>query len=572
MSSKYHFTTEHLLYAAAMGLALVVRLWGLGRAPLGENEAVLALAALKVAARHATPLGPAPLLTGLTGLAFFLLGSTDAVARLVPALLGSLLPLLAWPLRRGLGRKAALLLAFALALDPGLVALSRLANSPVPAVLALSAAVLAAAHARWDWALPLGLLGLLLGPTFWFGALALLLAAALYRVFGFPLAIALPPHRLRQGLRNAVAVAVLGSTLAFWTPEGLGAWFNGLSAFAHTLVPLNPMPLRLLAVALLAYAPLATGAAIGGAVLLWKQKHPAATFALAAALSALVLTMLYPGRSVALLAWALVPLWALAAWALAQLPLRHPADTGWQAALTLALLTFAWFSLLAWSRAPAGSRQAALQLGLLIVSLLLVPLLTALLAFSRAESNRTWQEALLGPAWGLVAAGALLTLSAFSHAAYSPPSSELWDATATAPQEHLLVRTITDLSQQGHGMPDTLEIVVVSPQESDAAQVLRWALHTDPNARFAIALPPSASPEALITFSDKPPTQAAAYRGEGFPLTLAPPLLPAATLQNIVQWLAFRPPQPKATEAVLWVRADLFPGASSSLNMENQQP
>ncbi len=562
MSSKYHFTTEHLLYAAAMGLALVVRLWGLGRAPLGENEAVLALAALKVAARHATPLGPAPLLTGLTGLAFFLLGSTDAVARLVPALLGSLLPLLAWPLRRGLGRKAALLLAFALALDPGLVALSRLADSPVPAVLALSAAVLAAARARWDWALPLGLLGLLLGPTFWFGALALLLAAALYRVFGFPLAIALPPHRLRQGLRNAVAVAVLGSTLAFWTPEGLGAWFNGLSAFAHTLVPLNPVPLRLLAVALLAYAPLATGAAIGGAALLRHRREPAVAFALAAALGALVLTMLYPGRSVAVLAWALVPLWVAGAWALMQLPFGSPADTGWQAALTLALLTFAWLSLLAWSRAPAGSRQAALQLGLVIVSLLLVPLLTALLAFSHPRGPLAWRESLLGPAWGLVAAGALLTLSAFSHAAYGPPASELWAAAPTAPQIRLLESTLADLGQQVHGLPNTPEIAVVAPRESPAT--LRWLLRHDPNARFVNALPPDARPEAIIAFPNWKPAQANAYRGQDFPLALTPPLLPAATAQETVQWLAFRPPRPVGITVILWVRADLFPAAPAS--------
>ena len=556
--SSSPFTTEHLLYAAAVGLALAVRLWGLGRAPLGENEARLALQALDVAARHPTPLGDAPLLTGLTGLAFFLLGSTDAVARLVPALLGGLLPLLAWPLRKPLGRRAALLLAFALAFDPGLVALSRVADSPVPAVLALSAAVLAAAHARWDWTLPLGLLGLLLGPTFWFSALALLLAAALYRVFGFPLAIALPPHRLRQGLRNAVAVAVLGSTLAFWTPEGLGAWFNGLSAFAHTLVPLNPVPLRVLVVALVAYAPLATGAAIGGAMLLWKQKQPTAAFALAAALSALVLTMLYPGRSVALLVWALVPLWALAAWALAQLPLHHPADTGWQAALTLALLAFAWLSLLAWSRAPAGSRQAALQLGLLIVSLLLVPLLTALLAFSRAESNRTWQEALLGPAWGLVAAGALLTLSAFSHAAYGPRPTELWYRAPAPPQFRLLETTLTDLSQQTHGLQNTLAVTLLVPH--GRAPSLRWLLREDPNAHVTNALAPDARPEAILAFANWKPAQTQAYRGQDFPLYLVPPLLPTATLQETVQWMAFRPPRPVGSTVILWVRTDMFPG------------
>ena len=556
------FTAEGVLYALAVAAALAVRLWGLGRAPLGENEARLALQALEVAARHPTPLGDAPLLTGLTGLAFFLLGSTDAVARLVPALLGGLLPLLAWPLRKPLGRRAALLLAFALAFDPGLVALSRAADSPVPAVLALSAAVLAAAHARWDWALPLTLLGLLLGPSFWFGVLTVLLALALYRVMGFSLTLALPPDRLRAGIRRSLVVAAVGSTLAFWMPEGLGAWFNGLSAFIHTLVPLAPVPVRVLVVALIAYAPLATGAAIGGAALLWKRRQPTATFALATALSALMLAVLYPGRSVPVLVWALLPLWVVGAWALVQIPLERPADTAWQAALTLALLTFSWLSLLAWSQRPAGSPQAILQLGLVIASLLLVPLLSALLAFSRPRSPHPWRESLLGPTWGLVAAAVLLTVSAFSRAAYGPRPAELWYPAPAPPQLRLLQTTLADLGQQRHGLPNTLEVTLLAPEERLFS--LRWLLHDDPNAQVTNALAPNAQPEAILAFANWKPTQTQAYRGQDFPLVLVPPLLPTATLQETIQWMAFRTPRPAGNTVILWVRTDLFPGHAES--------
>ncbi len=556
------FTTEHVLYALAVAAALTVRLWGLGRAPLGENEAALALHALQVAARHPTPLGSAPLLTGLAGLAFFLLGSTAAAARLAPALLGGLLPLLAWPLRRGLGRKAALLLAFALALDPGLVALSRVADSPVPAMLALSAAVLAAAHARWDWALPLALLGLLLGPAFWFGLLTLLLALALYRVMGFPLSLPLPPHRLRQGVRRSLAVAVLVSTLLFWMPAGLGAWFNGLTAFVGGLIPLHPLPLRVLAVALLAYAPLAAGAALAGSALLLRrgERPTAVAFALAAALSAAALLVLDPGRSVPLLAWEIIPLWALGAWALAQLPVGRPAETAWQAALTLALLTFAWLSLLGWSHTPPGTPQATLQMGLVLVSLLLVPLLSALLAFSRPNALRDWQESLIGPAWGLVAAGALLTLSALGHAAYGPRPAELWYTAPAPPQLRLLESTLTDLGQQQHGLPNTLAVTLLAP--NGGLPTLQWLLRNDPNAAISNALSPDAQPEAILAPASWKPAQANAYRGQDFPLALVPPLLPTATLQDTVQWWGLRrPPRPVGERVILWVRADLFPAA-----------
>ncbi len=559
--SSASLTTEHLLYALAVAAALTVRLWGLGRAPLGENEARLALQALEVAARHPTPLGSAPLLTGLTGLAFFLFGSTDAVARLAPALLGGLLPLLAWPLRKPLGRRAALLLACALALDPGLVALSRVADSPVPAVLALSAAVLAAAHARWDWALPLAALGLLLGPAFWFGVLALLLALALYRVMGFPLTLTVPPNRLHRGIYRSLAVVAVGSTLAFWMPEGLGAWFNGLSAFVRTLVPLKPVPLRLLLVALVAYAPLATGAALGGAVLTWKRRHPTTAFALAAVASVLILTMLYPGRNVPLLVWALVPLWIVSAWTLIQIPLGRPTDTAWQAALTLALLTFSGLSLLAWSQHPAGSPQALLQLGLVLASLLLVPLLSALLAFSRPQSAHPWRESLLGPAWGLVAAATLLTLSAFGHAAYGSRPRELWYRTPAPPQLRLLETTLHDLGQQRHGLQNTLAVTLLVPPGRAAS--LQWLLRNDPDAQVTNALAPDAHPEAILAFSNWKPAQTQAYRGQDFPLALVPPLQPTATLQETIQWIALRPPRPVGSQVILWARTDLFPGGAA---------
>ena len=129
-------TIEHCLYLLAFLLALGVRLLRLGAAPLSEVEAGWALQALGLSRGETILLGTQPLYILFTSLFFALLGSGNGLARLFPALAGSALvfvPLL-WSRSFRRFRVAALIAAFGLALDPGLVAASRLAGGPVPAV------------------------------------------------------------------------------------------------------------------------------------------------------------------------------------------------------------------------------------------------------------------------------------------------------------------------------------------------------------------------------------------------------------------------------------------------------
>lgn len=547
------FTTEHLLYAAAVGLALVVRLWGLGRAPLGENEAHLALQALNVAVRQPADFGAAPLLTALIGLAFFLLGSTDAVARLVPALLGSLLPLLAWPLRRDLGRKAALVLAFALALDPGLVALSRVADSPVPAVLALAGAVLAAARARWDWALPLAVLGLLLGTVFWLGLLAVLLALVLWRIGGNAFSLAAPPEKVRRGLINAVLVAAfIATTAAVWASGMFGAALGSLTAFLQGMVTPSGVPAAALWAALFVYAPLAVGGALVGGVLAFLQKQVLAAFLALLALSALLFVFLFPAHQTADLAVALLPLWALAAWALARLPAFHK-DMLWQGTIVLVLLTFAWLSLASWEHTLPHTRPYTLSLLLTLISLLLVPLLSATMALSSVDAGRTWAEALGGLSWGLAITGAVFTLAAGQRAAFAPRTAELWYATPAPAQVRLLQASVADLGEWRHGRSDAMDLVNLTPSEA-----LMWAFHNLPQARARQMLSSEATPEAIVAPETWQPAQTSAYRGEAFPLRRAPAWM-WENPQAFVRWLAFRPTPPVTAHVILWARTDVFP-------------
>lgn len=185
-------TVERGLYGLILIVAAFLRCFALGAQPLSPLEAANAwpawVTALAVTVPSVEP-PTSPLLHSLHTLLFWLTTGGDAVARVFPALAGLGLVLLAWWWRDWLGRPAALLLALFLAIDPWLVALSRLVDggmlSLALSLLALtglsqlrSAAPTSQVHQRWGYITALAIALLLIS-----GALAWSLVPVLF-LFG----------------------------------------------------------------------------------------------------------------------------------------------------------------------------------------------------------------------------------------------------------------------------------------------------------------------------------------------------------------------------------------------------
>ena len=261
-------TVERAAYAGIAVLALGLRLYGLGRVPLGPAEAVQALPAWAAAAGQPYDLiGVSPLLFGLQWLLFALFGAGDAVARFWPALIGGLAPLLFYVLRDRLTRGGALIGGLLWAISGVAVFTGRLGlgdSLVAPLALALLAAVnlwaqragaIAEAGAtaegsplrdgtggasvpapigplRWA-AVVLGLL-LISGPAAYTVLVAGLIAALWWR--GALPALWAGVKADRRGVLLAfLAPLALGATSFFLTPAGLaaaadllGAWLIGL--------------------------------------------------------------------------------------------------------------------------------------------------------------------------------------------------------------------------------------------------------------------------------------------------------------------------------------------------------
>jgi hypothetical protein len=271
-----------------------LRLFHLGAAPLGDFEAGWALQALDLARGQPFNFGPQPLYVLFTSLAFALLSGSNGLARLLPALAGSSLVLLPLFLRRwtngttGL-RQAGLIFAFGVAVDPGLVALSRLAGGLMPALAFSLLAVVLYANRRPILAGIFAGLALLAGPAVLHGALVLAAAWGLSRLLDKSLANAPNPddtaetipveesepvfvfsaNLLRPTLFSAGAVLLLAGTLFLRAPQGLGALVGTLPAYLTGWAQPSGVPaLRLLA-GLLFYQPLVLVFAVIGLARGW---------------------------------------------------------------------------------------------------------------------------------------------------------------------------------------------------------------------------------------------------------------------------------------------------------------
>src|SRR5512145_1476175 len=125
---------EGWLYGLAFLIAIALRFIQLGAAPLTDSEATLALQALHLAQGQSPLLAPQAAYILFTSFFFAIIESTNFMARVVPALAGSALVFVPYLFREKLKPRPALILAFLFAIDPGLVALSRLSGGSILAV------------------------------------------------------------------------------------------------------------------------------------------------------------------------------------------------------------------------------------------------------------------------------------------------------------------------------------------------------------------------------------------------------------------------------------------------------
>ena len=547
-SRKLHFG----LYVLALTLALAVRLARLEAWPLSDEEARWAMQSLDLLRGLRPEVGPQPLYVWLTALAFFVLQASAFAARLVPALFGTALVLAPYFFRDRLGDKAALVLAFWLAFEPGLLAISRLAGSPMLVVSALVLAWGAWRQGKFRVAGVLAGLALLAGPQLWPGLLGLLIASGLRRgLFAAETTARVERQDLICSLAYAAGTFLVAGSFFLLAPGGLGAGLQSVAAYFSGWIEFNGVPAQRLLLALLVYefpALILALAALVRGILRRDELTIALGFWL---LAALVLAIANPGRQVFDLAWALLPLTALAALEVA----RHinPIEDGaWETlgmmAFTMALLAFSalnFTSIALWS-----TEASTLRWVLLAASLLLLGLTIFMVAYGWSVS-----VAVQGSVWGAFIMLGVYALSAAMAAGglRVDRTVELWTPGLRADYASAFTSQVDEISQWKLAPAMPLEITVAGVD----SPALRWALRKW-NVTVSASTVLTASPDIVIVPGDAAnPELQAGYRGQDF-IWRTEPLWDQLSPPDWLRWALRHTALEGQETLILWVRSDLF--------------
>jgi len=588
--NAHRITVEHTLYTLALLVALLTRLLNLGSTPLSDSEAGQALQAWQVAVGQPADVGPQSAYVVLTGGLFMLLGSSEALARLWPALAGALLVLTPFLFRRLLGNKAALLLAFGLALDPWLVAMSRVADGPMMALgfglfglglafvwlPSLAGIFIGLALLCGLPAVP-GLLGLTLA---WLAGRLLARGRPLFPGNGTQASDAEPNDRQfawKTVLLSVGFTLLLVGTMFGRLPNGLNGWIESLPIYLVGWTRFSGLPALRLMVAIPSYQPLGLlfGLAAVAGAWLPSEREIGSRIAVLRWISlwwiiALVLAAFYPSRQPGDLVWTVIPLWCLAAvWLSNFTHLNREAclvSLG-QAALIFTLLVVTWLNLAAGGFILPGLQANLVRLATLAGLLSLAGLTTLLVAL-----GWSWDSARRGLVWGLTASLGLYvlantwTIPRINADQWRPARQELWSTLPIPGDADLFVSTLGDLAEWSTGRRDGIDIVVAVDSPS-----LHWVLRDFPRVRYVEegeinsitgGLASGELPSILVTrLSGQAPQLSAAYRGQDFSWWSLPDLN-SALPPDYLHWIVFRDTPVTSEQIVLWARSDLFLGDS----------
>ena len=551
------FRHQTALYVAAFLLALAVRLIRLGTWTLTDTEAQWALQALGVAQGLHPALGSQPAYVLLTSIIFFFYGSgTNFLARFVPALAGSFLVFVPLLFQERLKPRPGLILAFFLAFDPGLVALSRQAGSSILAVTFLLFAWGFWQRKQSRLAGVFAALALLSGSALWEGLLGLGLAWAILQAMEArektESAVSRERSEWVSALWFGIGTLLVGGTLFFLSPNGLSAWLSSLPQYLSGWIHPSGISAGMMLFSLTAYQPLAVILGLIAIVRGWIYRSKRVMQLSIWMLVALLLAVFYPFHQVSDLAWMLIPLWSLAALELARavniLPEERRQVIG-VAGLSIFILFFVWLQFLAITTLPIPSSQANDSIWLMAGSLAL--LVICILLVGVGWSARTAQ---FGAMWGVALALGIYSFGAMLSAGNLrvAQGQEMWTADKTPAQANLLLKVANEMSDWSNNNINAQPVTIVGVNSPALAWLLRGH-----QISLVSTLSASAPPPFAITANQNNPTLAKGYRGESFVWRQAP-LWDNAAPSDWMHWLANHQIPQNSETIIFWVRNDLF--------------
>ncbi len=557
---------ETLLYAAIFGLALGMRLLLLGAFPLREVESGWAYQAWELWQGQRSGIGYETGYLSLTRAVFALFGSTNVLARLWPALVGSFLVWVPYFFREELGVYPALIAAVGFAVDPGFVISSRSVGSSLPslAFLVLTAGWIYAGNIFWAGVC--GAFFLLSGSGL--GAGLIILGVTLFlchilgicdlqktvRKIGLGSKEGQPGFSWKQTLLTVVGVLLFFGSSFFRHLEGVSAWVEAIPTYFRGWAEPSGVPVGRLLVTLIVDHPLPIIFGVLGIIQGLRKRNPLSHLLSLWLFISLFVVLVYPGRQTWDLVWALVPLWGLAGLALGRVfRSLKPNSVVWiLAILIIILMSLMWLSFL--GLAIRGGGQGGTLLPWIMIAAAMV---LGLLSVSLVAAEWSWEEGKHGLVIGLSTTLGLYMLSGTVSGAYLHAGDPryLWFPDPGNGQLPLIMDTVREVSAYHTGREDSIEILV-----EDDLPSLKWALRDFLHVRYERFGDLNDRPPVLITGQEVDTSSLSEdYLGQDFVYRTNPGwsgVLP----EDWKKWVAFREGELEREYILLWVRKDIYPG------------
>jgi hypothetical protein len=466
---------EILFYVLAFVIAAGLRFIKLGALPFGNGEASLAMQALGAAQETDLTVGSEPGYTALTALIFSVFSANGFWARFWPALAGSLMVFTPLLFTEKLGRNVSILLAFLIAIDPGLAAVSRSAGGSMITIASFLAACGLLFKKRSLWAGIFAGLFVLGGVASW-PALITMAVIALFYFLTLPKDAT--PGRLFNGNDGKkffsafiASVLFIGTGFILY-PRIINGLGSGVQEFFTAFFARDGVSLKLMFISLPISEVFTLPLAILGLVIGIKRRDRLSEILGVSVVILTMLVLLNSSRQVADWVWTIIPLAVLAAMGLDDLLKRFDKTeigvTSVQVALTVILLVFSFLNLLGMLTNPpidlSSTRLAIIEVSLPLAFLIVV---TLLMAFG-------WS--MTGAKQGFITGiGLILLFVSFGNAIKAGglgprPEMEFWRAGALPTGRDLLLKTTNELSLYSTGTENDIDIALLDVDSPE----LRW--------------------------------------------------------------------------------------------------
>lgn len=566
---KKTITIERLLYFIIISIGIAFRFVHLGGLPLSDSESVVSLHALGLISGDSnTGYSDQIFLANIQAILFFLVGNSNFIARLFPAVIGVSFILIPTLFRNYFSPRAMIILSFWIAISPTFISLSRQVDSTILFLLSISLSIYFFINRKTIPSAIFFVVSLLSGKIFFWTLIPIVVTFIYLQLFlnkqnnpsyeKFKQTIKLFQWK-KFGLTFIVAYVLL-STMAFAFPVQFSGVGYGLNAYLSSWTKLSSIHLSEVIRGMFFYEIGAILFGIAGIIFIARKNQLAGLFLTGIMAFSFIQLVLISEKSIIYNALIIFPLIIAGSFFIDHYLTFRQEFIPKILVVTSVALSIIFFISLAFMSMFAnpfqGVQENSLRIFFIIAGFALI-----LAAGLLAGWAMSWEIA--GKSFLLVAIVflSLITISAGVNASglRKPYQNEILFISPVPIDQDLLIGTLEDYSGWNYGEVKTINIFIMGDQPAS----LLWTLRNFENISQGNEIPLNEQVDAIITNADKTLVQSNSFRGQDI-LWTSKPAWDIMSSTEFAQWfLTRRAPQDGINQKsnIVWIRNSLFPGS-----------